>query len=261
MKKFFIFLLVLIALLIAFCYFFPLELVVKKAVNKYGSPVTDTAINMNGFDLSLKNGSATIKQITVANPKNYKTPNAIELGNIHVKVDTDSLTKDTIIIKEIVVDKPVVTFEMMSLTQNNIADLIDNVNKYSASSATNEKTTEAKTEESSSSKKVIIIKIVISNGQVNGAMTAAPDVISASVPLPTVTMNNIGENTQGTSIGESIALILNKLLSTISTTVVSSNFANLHDAAKNAASSVTETAGNVVEGVTDTLKGLNPFGK
>ena len=257
MKKFSIFLLVLVVLLAALYYFFPLEMVVKKAVNKYGSPVTNTAVNVNGLDVSLSKGTATVHQITVANPENYKTPYAIQLDNVHVGLDVNSLTKDTIIINEIVVDKPVISFEMLSLTQNNIADLINNVNKYSASTASQEES--ANTEGSSSSKKVIIKKVVVSNGEINGAVTSAPDIVSAAVPLPTLTLNNVGENTDGMSIGESIAFILNKLLSSISTTVISSNLANLNDAANNAVNGVKETAGGVVDGVTDTLKSLNPF--
>lgn len=271
MKKFAIFVLVLALLGALLYYFFPLEMIVKKAVNKYGSEVTGTDVNLQGFNLNLNKGQASVKQITVANPSNYKTKYAIQLGNVSVAVDLKSVTSDTIIINDILVDKPVISYEMMSLTQNNISDLINNVNKYTASLQADAKE-EKPAETTKEAKKVIIKKVTIRNGEINGAMTAAPDVISASIPLPTVTLNNIGQESKGTSVADSIALILNKLLSSVSTTVISSNLANLKDAAqaaadtaKDAANSAVntakDTAESVVDGVKGSLESLNPFGK
>ena len=275
MKKFSIFLLVIAVLCAAVYYFFPLEMIVKKVVNKYGSEVTGTDVNLQGFNIDLKNGQATVKEITVANPANYKTPYAVQLGQISVKVDLKSLTTDTIVIDEIAVNKPVVSYEMMSLTQNNIADIINNVNKFSAASQNNDvvasepKATEAS---AASNKKVIIKTVVISNGEINGATTAAPEVVSTAVALPTITLNNIGEKSNGATVADSIALILNKLLSSVSNTVISSNLANLKDAAKatvdsakdaanEAANMAKDSTDSVVNDVKDTLGSLNVFGK
>ena len=264
MKKFSVFLLVIAVLCAAVYYFFPLEMIVKKVVNKYGSEVTGTDVNLQGFNIDLKNGQATVKEITVANPANYKTKYAVQLGQISVKVNIKSLTTDTIVIDEIAVNKPVISYEMMSLTQNNIADIINNVNKFSADSQNNDVVAnepKATDEASASSKKVIIKKVVVSNGEINGAMTAAPDVVSTAVMLPTITLNNIGEKSNGTTIANSIAFILNKLLSSVSNTVISSNLANLKDAANEAANLAKDSADSVVSDVKDTLGSLNVFGK
>lgn len=273
MKKFSIVLLVLIILGALVYYFFPLERMVKQLINKYGSQVTGTAVNLQGFDIDLKNGVASVDEITVANPDNYKTKYAVQLGNITVKLNLKSITTDTIIIDKISVDKPVISYEMMSLTQNNIADIINNVNKFSASNS-NQAPASTSDEEKheKTAKKVIIKNIVISNGEINGAMTVAPDVVSAAIPLPTVTLNNIGENTKGTSIAESIALVMNKLLSSVSTTVISSNLANLKDVAKattetskqvaqDALDTASDVKDSVIDGVKDTLGSINILGK
>ena len=268
MKKFAIFLFILAIIIGVALYLFPLERVVKQLVNKYGSQVTGTSVNLSGFDINLQNGKAGINGITIANPKNYKTKYAIQLGNINVLVDLKSLTSDTIIIKEINVNEPVVSYEMMSLTQNNISDLIENINQYTTSSAQTEP--QEKKKDDASAKKVIIKKVIIKNGKINGAMTSAPDIISASVPLPTITLNNIGQSSKGMTIADSIAFILNKVLSAVSTTVISSNLANLQDAANAAVSTAKdvaqgtvntakETANSVVDGAKDTLNSLNPF--
>lgn len=274
MKKFSIFLLVIAILGALVYYFFPLEMLVKKAVNKYGSEVTGTSVNLSGFNINLKDGEASVKEITIANPENYKTKYAIELGNIDVKVNLKSVTTDTIIIDSIVVNKPVVSYEMKSLTENNISEIINNVNKYTTPSAAEASQEEVKAEakDDNAGKKVIIKEVIISNGEINGAMTAAPDIVSAAIPLPTLTLNNIGGESKGTTIADAIAFIMDKLLSSVSTTVISSNLANLKDAANVAVDSakeaaqgtvdtVKDTADSVVDGVKDTLNNLNPFSK
>ena len=51
MKKFSIFVLVIAVIAVLTYLFFPLEMIVKKVVNKYGSEVTGTDVNLKGFKL------------------------------------------------------------------------------------------------------------------------------------------------------------------------------------------------------------------
>ena len=61
MKKKYIVLGVLVAAIAGAWYFTPsLESIVKTLVHKYGSQVTGTDVNLEGFDLSLKNGEIYI---------------------------------------------------------------------------------------------------------------------------------------------------------------------------------------------------------
>ena len=53
---------------------------------------------------------------------------------------------------------------------------------------------------------------------------------------------------------------MNKLLSSVSTTVISNNLANLKDVANSAVDKAKETTGSVVDGVKDTLKSISIFG-
>ena len=127
MKKKYVILGVLAAAVAGAWYFTPsMESSVKKLVHKYGSQVTGTDVKLEGFDISIKNGEGKIKKITVANPDGYKKPYLLSLDGITVKVNIKSLTTDTIVIEQINIDKPVVTYEMLSLTQNNIKQVQNN---------------------------------------------------------------------------------------------------------------------------------------
>lgn len=257
MKKRYIFLAILV-LIIAGVYFFApsLESIVQKVVHKYGSEITGTDVNLKGFNLTLTTGEGRINEITVANPTGYKSKNIFELGEIYVKVDIKSLTTDTIIIDSIEVTKPIITYEMFSLTRNNIADIQANIKKNTASVAKQE--VEAKNKPAStpgekaeiSSKKVIIKNLIIKEGEVNAVASKE----NISVKLPVIQMTNIGGNNGGEPVSVTISKVLSKILNTASTTVINSKISDLRGVAEG-------NLNEVVGGVKDRVKNIGIFGK
>lgn len=257
MKKRYIFLGLIVIIAAAAYYFTPsLNSIVRKLVNKYGSEVTGTEVNLKGFDFSITKGTASIDEITVANPKNYKTPYIFDLNKISVKVNLKSLTSNTIIIDSVEVNKPEITYEMLSLTQNNIKEIQNNIQKYLQKSASDKKADEPKKsetpKESGESKNVIIKKLVISDGK----LTAASMGQEVAITLPTIEMSNIGQksSSKGTDIPTVIASIITKILNVASQTVVQNNLSDLENVAK-------ENLNNVVGNVKDRVKTLGIFSK
>lgn len=253
MKKRYIFLSVLVVIIAGVYFFAPsLESIVQKIVHKYGSEITGTDVNLKGFKLGLANGEGNISEITVGNPKDYSAKNIFELGNIYVKVDIKSLTSDTIIIEDIEVSKPIINYEMLSLTRNNISDIQENIKKNTAKTSTSEKKTEeAKSEDTAASKKVVIKKLSIKDGEIN-AIVGKEEAVS--VKLPTITMTNIGEDKKGESITTTISKILGKILSSASSAVVNSKISDLKGVAE-------KNLEDITGGVKDRIKSIGIFGK
>ncbi len=236
-----------------------LESVVQKLVHKYGSQVTGTDVNLKGFNLSLASGEASIKGLTVANPANYKSPYIINLGGIKAKVDLKSLTTDKIIVEEIIIEKPVVTYEMLSITQNNVKQIQENVAKNTASAKAEEnKAAEAPKSEkkdNAASKKVVIKLVKISGAELQALTPVQGQANSVTLKMPEITLTNIGENQKsGIGVAESIAIIFNKMLSTASQTVVNAQLGDLKNVAQ-------ENMNNVVDGVKDKVKSIGIFTK
>ncbi len=261
MKKKYIFLGVVVAAFAGFYYFTPsFESIVKKIVHKYGSEITGTDVNLEGFKLKITSGEGEIKKITVANPKNYSTPYVFSLDGVSVKVDIKSLTGDTIIIDSVKVSKPVITYEMLSLTQNNISEIQKNIAKNTASQPSDKKETEAKTEKSSKTedggKKIIIKDLLIEDGEIQAVTGLKDHKASASAKLPTIHMKDIGKEKQksGESVATTISKIVSKILSTASKTIVDSKISDLKSVAE-------ENLNNVVGGVKDRVKEIGIFGK
>lgn len=231
--------------------------IVSSLVNKYGSEVLGTEVNLQGFSISPTKGLAEISRLTIANPKNYKEPYLFDLNKIAVKIDMKSLTSDTIIIDSIDVEKPAITYEMLSLTQNNIKEIQNNINSYLKKSESKEKTTSStqnesqKAEDSEAGKKVIIKRLTISDA----ALTAAVAGQDATLNLPKIEMKNLGEEKSNTTtnIPHVIAKIMNKILSVAMDNVISNKLNNFKDVAN-------ENLNNVVGGVKDRIKELGIFG-
>ena len=232
-----------------------MENIVKTTVNKYGSEIIGTKVELQGFSLNPLNGTASIRDFTVANPKNYQTPYLFRLGGISIKVDMKSVLSDTIIIEDITVSKPVITYEMLSLNQNNIKQIQENITKNTTSEKKEAPKEETKSS-SSEAKKVIIRKLTIAEGELQALTSAQKDAAKIDVKLPSITLTNIGENknNQGESIASSISKIITKILNTATQTVVKNNLSDLKKVAK-------ENLNTAVDSVKDKVKNLGIFGK
>ncbi len=255
-KKIFISIIVIILLAVAGVWL-SLESIVKTAVNKFGSEVTGTEVKLGGFSFSPFKGTASVSGLTVANPANYKSPYLFDLGSIAVKVDVKSLTTDTIVIEEINIQKPIITYEMKSLTQNNIKQIQENISKNTASTNKAEAKSDSSDEKSASesaSKKVIIKKVIIAGGEIKAETNLSEKSSALDVKLPEITLKDIGGDKKGESIASSISKIFAKILNTASQTVVKSGLNDVKNIAK-------ENLDNVVGDVKDKVKSFGIFGK
>ena len=230
------------------------ETIVKNVVHKYGSQIVGTDVSLQGLDIALLDGEASVKEIVVANPKGYKTPHFISLGGISVKVDTNSILSDTIVIDSIVVEKPSLSYEIVSLTQNNVKEIQNNITKNTAATEKTEKQ-EVKeepetTKKESASKKVVIKHLQIKSGEIIAAMPGG----NVTVPLPDVDMRNIGAAKEGESIAKVISTIMNRILANASKAITSGKLNDLKNIAE-------ENLNSVVGDVKDRVKKLGIFGK
>ncbi len=257
-KKYIILGIVAVAAVAAYVFTPSLDSIVRRLVNKYGSEVTGTNVDLQGFNLSLSKGEGSISQITIANPKNYSAPYLFKLAEISVKVNLKSLTSNTIIIDEIKINKPEITYEMLSLTQNNISEVLKNIENYgqkgSQASDKSDKKAESQNTDEASSKKVIIKNLVIAGGDINIIAALPGKSQELSVKLPPIRMQGIGESRQGESIPSLIASVINKILTTASQTVIKSGAVDLKGIAQ-------ENLDTVVGGVKERIKSIGIFGK
>jgi len=252
---------------------------VRQMVHIYGSQVVGTDVNIGRIDVSLKDGRGSVSDITVGNPSGYSKDLIISLGTAAVKVDVESVKKalmetakktgpkvKTIVIDEVRISKPEVTYELMNLNRNNANDVMANIKKNTASSAKKEEPKPA--DKDAVQYNVAIKKVVVEDGTATVAAGLLGVSKSLSVPLPTVTINNVGTEKQGITIGDGLARVFQEILKTTVSAVSKVDLSELlggvgdlangavnaaTDAAKGAAGAATDAAGKAAQGATDAV--------
>ncbi len=228
--------------------------IIKKVVNKYGSEVTGTNVDIDAVDFSLMDGNVSIKGFDIANPEGYAQPSLFELGEVSATVDIKSVTKDVIIVKEIKILAPKVTYELDGITSN-VSVIKENIANYLASKKADakEEVKEEKTDDNKQEKTVIIEKVLIKDGEVNLAASLIGD-NKMLLPLPAITLKDIGKEKGGASIGEALSKVFDGLLSG-ATSVVKEAGAGLN-MVKDGVGEVAGEVGSAVKDVTGAIGGL-----
>ena len=246
-KKRYIVLAALVAAALAGWFLTPsLESIVQKLVHKYGSQITGTDVKLGGFRLSLFDGEVELKDLSIANPKNYTQPYIMQVGDVAVKVDLSSLLKDTIVVEKVQIQKPEVSYELLSVTQNNVSALLDNIKKNTASTAKKAEPAVKKAEApaaKSGGKKVLIKKLSVTDGNVNLAASVAGHGAAAAIALPNIEMRDIGKEKSGNGSNpiQVATAVLNKIFTSAYDAVVKSKLVDLKSVAEDSMNKVLES--------------------
>jgi len=95
-----------------------LDSVVASTVERYGSAVTGTDVNVDGVDLALTAGRAHFTGLTIDNPKGYETDYAVRIGTATVLLDIGSLAGDVPVVKELELDGALINAEQRGAASN-----------------------------------------------------------------------------------------------------------------------------------------------
>ena len=227
-----------------------LDSIVKAAVEKFGSDMTQATVRLNDVEIELTSGKGALQGLTVGNPPGFKSERALSLGEIGLQLDVGSVTKDPVVIKEISISAPEVTYEF-GLKGSNLDALKQNVDAYGAQGKS--KATEKKTDEAG--KKLVIEHLYIRNGRVNVSATELQGK-TASTSLPDIHLTGIGKKTGGATAAEVAEEVLAAISREAARAAASTNIGGLLDKAKGGAAGA--LGGATKEGASG-LKGL--FGK
>ncbi|QJB58117.1 AsmA family protein [Pseudodesulfovibrio sp. zrk46] len=226
--------------------------IIKTATEKFGPQITKTEVKLGSADVSIFSGAVSLDDFLLGNPKGFSMPSAVECDKISVKLDTDSLTTDTIVINEIYVDGPVISYEKKGNTDN-FKTIVNNIKKTVASEKkADKKQDSAATEETGAEKKIVIENFIVKNGKINmgGSLLKAFGDDGVGISLPDIHLKDIGKDKE-TSPAEAFAIILGEMTGDVTGTVTQVS-KQLQEQLGKAVDGVSEGAGKVG----DTIKGL-----
>ena len=189
---------------------FSMDSLVTMAVEKYGSAALNADVTLEKTEISLKSGKGTLTGLKVGNPKGFETDSAFELGEVSLTIDASTITKSTVIIKEIVIAAPQITYEL-GPKGSNLDALQRNAVDYAGGGSAGAGDDDAPANEPrKSGKKLIIESLVIRDGKIN-VSAAGLQGKKMSVDLPAVRMANIGKSEGGATPGEVIKKLMDAL--------------------------------------------------
>jgi len=191
-----------------------LDKIVAKVIEDVGTEVTQTAVRVGGVELDLLNGKAGLVQLTVANPAGFSNSHIFSLEIVSVVIDVESVSSNPIIIDEVVVRQPRVTYEINQQGTSNLDVLKKNVEGYSASRDTGSGTaTEEQGSEGQEGEelKLIIRKLNFEGGELNASSALRPDK-PIKATLPAFSMSNIGQSSGGATSSQIAKEVLNRLV-------------------------------------------------
>lgn len=180
--------------------FSSLNSIVKAAVEKIGSDVTQVQVQLKEVNIELSSGKGALRGLTVGNPPGFKTERALSLGEISLQIDPGSVIQETVVIKEIVIGAPEITYELGDQGSNFDA-LKRNIDAYTGKGKDKGKVPKSADDGSGGGKKLVVEHLYVRNGKVNINATVLQGK-SLSAALPDIHLTNIGKQKGGATAGE-----------------------------------------------------------
>lgn len=179
--------------------------IVKKGINTVGPRLTGTKVELASAAISPIGGAGTLSGLFVGNPPGWKSDKAFYLGKVHIDVVPLSLLGDHVVIEEITIDQPEFVYET-KIVSSNIKDLLNNIEENTGAG----QPPVAQTEEGKPMK-FEVKKFVFTNGTVTLGVGAA----AITLPLPPLTLTDLGTKEGGITAGQLAVKVMTHVLSDI----------------------------------------------
>jgi hypothetical protein len=182
---------------------------IEKGVEYAGAHYLQVPVEVASVSVSPISGKGTIAGVVIGNPDGFNTEHAFSLGKVHVKLDLGSLFSDTIVVEELHIIEPDITYEV-GLGKTNIGQLKANV--MAKAPAGDDSAEEAPTEDHAPGK-----NLVIQDFQLNGAKVAASVTIlqgaRGAIVLEDIKLENVSQDSAAEVVAVVFTAVADSVLS------------------------------------------------
>ena len=172
---------------------------VASVANKIAPEYTGTSFKLEKVGINPYSGKYRLGPLVLGNPEGYPVPVAFAVSNILVDVEMSSLFTDTIHIREITIENPYASYVSANGTNN-----FEWIAAH-AQEKIGPKEEEEEEEEEGPKKKVIIDVLTISGTHVKYS-------VMPEMPIPTITIKDIGKEKGGASWEEAGKAIMENIM-------------------------------------------------
>lgn len=240
-----------------------LDSVIKQAIESVGPKVTQVDVTVDDVTLEIADGAAAIHGLYIGNPSGFDTKRAMSLGLVSVRLDTDTVTSDEIVIHEVVIDAPQMTYEVGN-PRSNFQQIQKNVEDFIAQNGGGGES--AASDSGGEGPKLIIENLYVRNAQVG---VSAPFLKGKEVgtKIPEIHLTDIGKDSGGATPAQVAAVTLDAITERVIGAVGQLNLQDMMegavgdavkeggDAAKKAVDDAGKAAGDSIGGALKSLTG------
>ena len=163
---------------------------IEAAAEELLTRAVGTEVTIESIDVALANGELSILGLTVANPAGFHTPHALEASEVRVAMELASLLEDTVVVREIVVEKPLLAYEV-GPDGSNLEALQRNAESFAGSGAG--------TSGGAPTRRILIENLHVRDGRV-AASAVFLEGKSWKVPLPDIHLRNLSSGEGGIAV-------------------------------------------------------------
>ncbi|MFH0953136.1 MAG: AsmA family protein [Verrucomicrobiota bacterium] len=189
--------------------------IIKTSVNTVGPKVMGVPVKLDGARFSLLTGHVKLSGLEIGNPEGFKTPSAMKLGDLEIKLNVPSLLSNKIIIERIHVGAPQITYER-GLKDSNLSKLLAQIQGEAKPEEKPKEEEPAPAGKEEGGQKVQINDFLIENARLNLSITGLGG-NQLPIPLPPIHLKDIGKEKEGASVTEVISQVLNAILKSAGT--------------------------------------------
>jgi uncharacterized protein involved in outer membrane biogenesis len=225
---------------------FLLGAIVKKGVETYGPTATGVDVKLKSAEVWLLAGRAQLGGLVLGNPPGCKTPTAIVVDHVSVRIRPGSVFSDKVVVESLELKAPVITLEG-GFTDNNLKKIEKNLGDYTDGLSSARKSPASSSSPAKPKKTFQVNDLVITGAklQVNMTLTAGQ---TLTLPIPDIHLTNLGTGPEGVTSADVARQALHAVLAESITAVTK----NAGDLGKQALGTVRDAA----QKAADTLKGL-----
>jgi len=214
-----------------------LDVILKFALEHFGPDVLGASVKVGEVRLSAQTGEGSLKALEIGSPRGFTSPRAARFGEIRLALDPTTITDDVIVVRQIRVEAPLITFERgkdghnLDAIQKNIEAYVERSGGASAAQPSGA---------ASRARRFVIDRLTIRGAKV----TMTNPVLrgqGVTFDLPDIEMTDIGKRQKGLRASEIANVVTGAIIARI---------------AQKMLTSIELLRKGGVEGAVDALKGL-----
>ncbi|MGH7166308.1 MAG: AsmA family protein [Nitrospiraceae bacterium] len=200
-----------VVLVVAVVLHFWLGSLIKTGVEQVGPKVTRTPVTLDKVDIGLLAGRAQLEGLAVGNAQGFQAPSALKVRTVRARIKWRSLLSNQVVIEEITIEGPEVTYEGI-LSKSNFSTILDNVQAFSSAAPKPKPGGPPAEPARSAERKFLIKELNLTNGHVAvWASTGVAGSQNLSVGLPDNHLKDIGKDAGGATLSEALSAVFGAL--------------------------------------------------